>query len=156
MAFGWFKRRGKEPTAEQRVFGAGRAPRLSLPAQSERRRPPRPEEPLRVALAELADAVRLARATGEARGRALAIAGIRDALESVALAGEDPAVLRACSLFGDLLGSATASDALRLEAAQLALETLALLAVPGPGEQRDRATVAIGVLERAAERARAA
>jgi hypothetical protein len=113
------------------------------------------EDEARLALADLADALDAVRRSAGAQQRALALAATRDALDRVARESGDAAVARACALFGRILGAPGQSTALRLEAADLALETLTFLVVAeGEGRQR-KAGEALRQLELAASRAAA-
>lgn len=171
MVFGWFGRRGRRrrataarAAAEARrgearrgeAFPAGAGGTDAGRAAGTPPRGPRFEESVRLALAALSDSLADARSAGDDHGRALALAGTRDALQGVALASDDAALVRACRLFDEILGSADTAMATRLDAAQLALDTLTFLAVAGPGRQQASAASALAALERAAQRARAA
>jgi hypothetical protein len=113
------------------------------------------EDEARLALADLADALDGVRRSADRQQRALALAATRDALDRLACESEDAAVAQACDLFGRILGAPGQSTAVRLQAADLALETLTFL-VLAEGEDRERkAGEALRQLELAASRAAA-
>lgn len=114
------------------------------------------EESHRLALADLADALEALRASKDSQGRALHLAGTRDALDRMAQAGANPSVARACQLFGQLLGAPGQDVELRLQAAALALETLTFLVVADDEASRARAAEALAQLELAVRQAEAA
>jgi hypothetical protein len=87
--------------------------------------------------------------------RALALAATRDALDRVARESADAAVTQACELFGRILGAPRQSAAIRLEAADLALETLTFLVLSEGEERQRKAGEALRQLELAANRAAA-
>lgn len=165
MAFAWLKRNRKAATARPpgRATPGDRPPAAAAVA-ADGASPTgwslRFEDRVRLALTDLADSLqplRRARAThAGAHVAALAIAGVRDALEEVARSGEDPALLRASRLFSEILARPGTALATRVATAQLALDTLTFLTVAGASERRARALVALAQLERAARRARAA
>jgi hypothetical protein len=113
------------------------------------------EDEARLALADLADALDGVRRSADMQQRALALAATRDALDRVARESADAAVTQACELFGRILGSPRQSAAIRLEAADLALETLTFLVLSEGEERQRKAGEALRQLELAASRAAA-
>lgn len=113
------------------------------------------EEEARLALADLADALEELRRSGDLQQRTLALATTRDALDRVAEDSADPTVAEACALFGQLLAAPRQSAALRVQAAQVALETLTFLVLADGEERRRRGAEALRQLALAASRAAA-
>jgi len=114
------------------------------------------EDGARLALADLADTLAAARAATDSQERARHIAGTRGALDRIAAASADPAVARACHLFGQILGAPRQGLRTRLETAAVALDTLTFLVVADDAERRREAAEALHQLERALRRADAA
>ncbi|HKY96201.1 MAG TPA: hypothetical protein VJL84_12890 [Kiloniellales bacterium] len=114
------------------------------------------EDAARLALADLADLLAALRASRDEQQRALCLAGTRDALDRIEEASRDPAVGRACQLFGQILGAPSQSVRQRLDTAALALETLTFMVIADDQGSRERAALAMRQLEQAARQAEAA